>query len=196
MKAELRSDESCMWKEWVKDSIMWWLCDAVCCAKFSDIRSSDFHISWVMKCLFHMQDFKILSLLKAITCSKNNSSSHSFARKMALRIKCMNSIFFNSLNSNCAGSVTQPSLLCAQLNLRFQIENISQHSLNKWFCLPVSSIDVYPDHNPDHLCKPQCVSLPGNALHAEGLRGSLPSRAERTQAQAQPEGCGHCSHHV
>lgn len=56
--------------------------------------------------------------------------------------------------------------------------------------------DVHPDHNPDHLRQPECVSLPGNALHAQGLRGALSSRAERTQAQAQPEGCGHCRNHV
>lgn len=59
-----------------------------------------------------------------------------------------------------------------------------------------SSADVYPDDNPDHLCKPQRICLPGNALHAQGLRGAFPSWAERAQAQAKPEGCGHRSHHV
>lgn len=56
--------------------------------------------------------------------------------------------------------------------------------------------DVHPDHNFDHLCQPQCICLSGNALHAQGLRGSLSPGAERTKAQAQPEGCGHRSHHV
>lgn len=56
--------------------------------------------------------------------------------------------------------------------------------------------DVHPDYNPNHLYKPQCIGLSGYALHAQSLRGSFPSRAERTQAQTQSKGCGHCSHHV
>lgn len=59
-----------------------------------------------------------------------------------------------------------------------------------------SALDVHPDHNPDYLREPQRLRLPGNALHAQGLRGALPSWAERAQAQAEPEGCGHRSHHV
>lgn len=56
--------------------------------------------------------------------------------------------------------------------------------------------DVHPDHNLDHLREPERVRLSGNALHAQSVRGALSSGAERAQAQAQPEGCGHRSHHV
>ncbi|XP_051804253.1 metabotropic glutamate receptor 4-like isoform X3 [Acanthochromis polyacanthus] len=35
--------------------------------------------------------------------------------------------------------------------------------------------DVYPNNHTDHLCEPERFSIPRVALHAQGLRGSLPS---------------------
>lgn len=59
-----------------------------------------------------------------------------------------------------------------------------------------SLADVHPNNHADHLSEPQRLRVPRVALHAQGLRGALPPRAERAQAHTQPEGCGHCRHHV
>lgn len=56
--------------------------------------------------------------------------------------------------------------------------------------------DVHPNNHSDHLCESERLSVPRVALHAEGLRGSLPPRAECAQAHTQPQGRGYCSHHV
>jgi len=63
-------------------------------------------------------------------------------------------------------------------------------------CVRLPFAAVHPDDHADHLREPERLRVPRAALHAEGLRGSLPPGAERGQAHAQPEGRGHRRHHV
>lgn len=42
--------------------------------------------------------------------------------------------------------------------------------------------DVHSNDHADHLCESQCLGVPWAALHAKGVRGSLPPGAERAQA--------------
>lgn len=56
--------------------------------------------------------------------------------------------------------------------------------------------DVHSNDHTDHLCESQCLGVPWAALHAKGVRGSLPPGAERAQAHAKPQGRGNRRHHV
>lgn len=62
--------------------------------------------------------------------------------------------------------------------------------------IPLCLADVHPDHDAHHLGESECLSVPGHALHAQGVHHPLPPGAERPQAQAEPEGGGDGSHHV
>lgn len=60
----------------------------------------------------------------------------------------------------------------------------------------LSSTDVHPDHDSDHLREPECLCVSGDALHTQGLCHYLPPRAERTEKKAQLQSRGAGSHHV